>query len=495
MSSGLEKIKRDKLEKLEKIKSKGINPYPSKSKRDTSLSFVRKNFQALFDEKKQITISGRIMAKREHGGSTFCVLDDGTERLQIYLKKNTLGEEKYNFFIELLEVGDFIDAKGTLFVTKKGEETLEVLDFAVLVKTLLPLPEKWHGLSDIEERYRKRYLDLLVNKEVKEKFQKRSQIIKAMREFLEENGFLEVETPILQTIPGGALAKPFKTHLNALNLDLYLRVAPELYLKRLLVGGFEKVYEIGRCFRNEGMDATHNPDFTMMECYASYQDYNDFMQMTENMIQHIVKKINNGSLKIKHTRNEREEEIDFSGPYPKIEFSELLKKHTGIDYDAVSEKELFDKAVELKIDIPKGANKGKIADEIYKELVRPNILQPIFMINHPIELSPLAKKMESDERKVERFQLVVAGVEVANAFSELNDPQDQLERFKAQQEDAKRGDDEAQRMDKDFIEALEYGMPPAAGLGVGIERLVMLLTNSHHVREVILFPTMRPKND
>jgi len=501
MISGLEKIKKDKLDKLKNIKDKGINPYPASTKRNYSLFLAKQNFKELSDSKKEIVLAGRVVAKREHGALTFCVLDDGTERLQLFLKKDVLGEDDYDFFVSNIESGDFIEARGILFITKRGEETLNLTSFKVLSKALLPLPEKWHGLTDIEERYRKRYLDTLMNKDVKEKIIKRSQLIKAMRDFLNKDGFLEVETPILQTLAGGALAKPFETHLNALDMDMFLRIAPELYLKRLLVGGFEKVYEIGRCFRNEGMDATHNPDFTMMECYAAYQDYNDFMDMTERMVQYIVKEVNGNSLEVeysKKTKDDKGEEnnkeiISFKGKFPKVEFISLLKEYTGIDYDALSEEELLKEARRLKVDIPKGSNKGKIADEIYKDLVRPNIVQPIFMINHPIELSPLAKKMESDSSKVERFQLVVAGFEVANAFSELNDPQDQLERFEEQEKNAEKGDDESQKMDEDFIEALKYGMPPAAGLGIGVERLVALLTDSHHIREVILFPTMRPK--
>ncbi len=492
MSSGLERIQNDKLNKLKNIEKRGINPYPSKSDRNISLYNAKKKFSELAESEKEIIIAGRIMAKREHGGSTFCVLYDGTEKLQIFLRKNSLGAEDYLFFIDNLEVGDFIEVKGKLFITKRGEQTLEVEKFKVLSKALLPLPEKWHGLVDIEERYRKRYLDILMNEDVRNKFVKRSQIVKYLREFLDENGFLEVETPILQPLAGGALAKPFKTHLNALDIDLYLRVAPELYLKRLLVAGFEKVYEVGRCFRNEGMDATHNPDFTMLECYASYQNYDDFMNMTEKMVKDIVKKVN-GSLCLKYGKEGEEKTINFEKEFKRVSFSDLLKEYAGIDYDSLSKEDLLEKAKDLNIDIPKGSNKGKIADEIYKDLVRPNITDPVFMINHPIELSPLAKKIEGDPTKVERFQLVVAGLEVVNAFSELNDPQDQLERFLEQEKNASEGDDEAQRMDLDYIDALKYGMPPAAGLGIGIERFVALLTNSHHVREVILFPTMRPK--
>ncbi|MEK7453159.1 MAG: lysine--tRNA ligase [Patescibacteria group bacterium] len=496
MLTGLDKIKQDKLDKLKNIRSKGINPYPASSNRDSSLVFVQQSFDELVRLKKEVSIAGRVMAKREHGSLTFCVLSDGTEKLQLFLKKDKIGDEDYSFFIDNIEVGDFVDAKGVLFITKRGERSLEIATYKILGKSLLPLPEKWHGLVDVDERYRKRYLDILMDEDVKNKFIKRSKIIKSIREFLDKEGFLEVETPILQTLAGGALAKPFETRLNALKLDLYLRVAPELYLKRLLVGGFERVYEIGRCFRNEGMDATHNPDFTMLECYVAYQDYNYIMDMTEKMLEFIIKNINDGSLEIEYGKEDgKKEKLNFKSPYPRVEFNKLLKDYTGIDYDSLSEDELFKKAKELGVDVKNGSNKGKIADEIYKDLVRPKIRQPIFIINHPIELSPLAKKMESNSMKVERCQLVVAGFEVTNAFSELNDPQDQFERFKEQEKNAEKGDEETQKMDMDFIEALEYGMPPAAGIGIGIERLTALLTNSHHLREVILFPTMRPKRE
>ncbi len=490
----IEDIKKDKEKKLENIKNKGIDPYPAKTERNASLYFVKNNFDELERLQKEIIIAGRIMAKREHGGSTFCVLYDGTEKLQIYLKKDKLGDENYEFFIENLEVGDFVQVSGVLFLTKRGEKTLNVSEYKILAKALLPLPEKWHGLTDIEERYRKRYLDILMNEDVKKRFLTRSKIVRLLREFLNKEGFIEVETPILQTIPGGALARPFKTHLNALNLDLYLRVAPELYLKRLLVAGFERVFEIGRCFRNEGMDATHNPDFTMMECYSAYQDYNDFMDMTEKLFRYIVSNIvDNEVLHITYGKEGDLHKIHFEKEFERVDFVELLKRHTGIDYDALSRDELLTEAKKLNVSVDDYANKGKIADEIYKDYVRPKIIQPTFMMNHPIELSPLAKKKKDDPTKVERFQLIIAGIEVVNAFSELNDPKDQYERFKEQEKNAEAGDEEAQRMDMDFIEALEYGMPPAVGMGIGIERLVSLLTNAHHIREVILFPTMRPK--
>ena len=430
------------------------------------------------------------MAKREHGGSTFATIADGCTSIQVYFKQDVLGVDAYALFLSCIDVGDFVETSGPFFITRRGEQTQEVYDFAILSKAVLPLPEKWHGLQDVEERYRKRYLDLLMNDEVKQKFMLRSRIVKALRDFLEGEEFMEVETPILQTIPGGALAKPFKTRLNALKMDLYLRVAPELYLKELLVGGYEKVYEIGRCFRNEGMDATHNPDFTTMECYAAYQNCHDFMMLTERLVRSVIKQ----ALPNAHLQVERDGAImDFHSEFPVADFTELLKRHAGIDYDTSTLAKMVKEAKRLKVAVPKGADKGKIADAIYKEFVRPKLIQPTFIVNHPIELSPLAKQKKNDPNKAARFQLIVGGMEVVHGYSELNDPQEQGERFKVQEKNRKRGDEEAQPTDKDFIEALEYGMPPATGLAVGIERFVALLTGSHAIREVMLFPTMRPK--
>jgi len=488
--ANLSKIKKVKLQKIQSLRKKGIEPYPETKGKVTPIVEARKQFDELVLSQRKIYLGGRVMAKREHGGSTFVSLYDGTEKIQIYLKQDMLGPDKYKLFLDYVDVGDFVESKGPLFITRRGEQTQEVSDFTILSKAVLPLPEKWHGLSDVEERFRKRYLDLIMNEEIKERFIKRSKIIKSMRDFLDKEGFIEVETPILQNIPGGALAKPFKTRLNALKMDLYLRIAPELYLKRLIIGGYDKVYEIGRCFRNEGMDATHNPDFTMMECYAAYHNYIDFMEMTERMIKYIISKVlPQNNLQIERDGNL----INFQNQFPKIELTELIKKYSGIDYDNVNQAQITKEAKKLKIKIPKGADKGKIADEIYKELVRPNLIQPTFVIHHPLELSPLAKKLSDDPNKVARFQLVAGGIEISNAYSELNDPQEQLERFKSQEKVSKKGDEEAQRMDTDFIEALEYGMPPAAGLGIGIERFAALLTNSHSIREIMLFPTMKPR--
>lgn len=484
--ANIDELRKIRLKKLETIKKSGILPYPEKTKRTHKINEALADFNSLAKEKKEIIVVGRIRSKREHGALTFSDIEDGTGKIQACFRKDRIGEKGYLFFLENFDIGDFIETRGILFKTKKGEKTIEVADFKMLAKSLLPLPEKWHGLLDVEERFRKRYLDLIFNPEVKRKFELRSRIIKEIRNFLEKEGFLEVETPILQPIYGGAKAKPFKTHLNALNMDLYLRIAPELYLKRLLVGGFEKVYEIGRCFRNEGMDRFHNPDFTSLEFYWAYADYKELMKFTEKMFEKIFKNIFK-STKIKY----KGKEIDFKIPWPRIKFSELIRKYTKINLEEINTQALLKEAKKLGLD-PKG-QKAEIADEIYKKICRPKIWNPTFIIHHPLGAFPLAKQNEKNPKVTSNFQLVVADFELVNAFSELNDPIEQRKRFEEQERIFKEGFEEAQRMDEDFIEALEYGMPPAAGFGMGIDRLVALLTDSHSLREVILFPTMRPK--
>lgn len=435
--SNIKKLKKVRLEKLKNLEKAGINPYPAEVFRTHVNQEALDKFSGLSRQKKKITLVGRIRSIREHGGSTFCHVEDGTAQIQVYLKLNKLGPKNYQLFLDNIDIGDSIEVAGILFKTKKGEKTLEVSKWRILAKALLPLPEEWFGLKDVEERFRKRYLDLVLNKEIKEKFKKRSEIITKTRQFLDKNGFSEVETPILQTLAGGAKARPFKTRLNALSVDLYLRIAPELYLKRLLIGGFEKVYELGRVFRNEGMDREHNPEFTMLEFYAAYWDYNKMMDFTEKLLKTLDKKI-------------------FKGKFKKVEYSKAVGKK--------DEKQAF-----------------------------AQIKSPTFVINHPVEISPLSKKLDKNLKKVARFQLIVNGLEIANGFSELNDPIDQKQRFEAQEKLRKKGDKEAHQFDKDFVEALEYGMPPAAGIGIGIDRLAVLLTGSKTLREVILFPTMKPK--
>ncbi len=444
----IDKIKKIRLKKLRNLEKAGINPFPAKVLRTHTNQEALDKFSKLAKKPARggsalggkVSLVGRVRSIRSHGGSTFCHIEDGLAQIQIYLKQDKIGKKNYQLFLNNIDIGDFVEANGNLFKTKKGEKTLEVSKWRILVKSLLPLPEKWHGLKDIEERFRKRYLDLILNKEIKEKFKKRSEIITKIRQFLDKNGFLEVETPELQTLAGGAKARPFKTRLNALNMDLYLRIAPELYLKRLLIGGFEKVYELGRTFRNEGMDREHNPEFTILEFYAAYWDYNKMMGFTEKLLKSLDNKT-------------------FKGRFKKAEYNKIIRG---------DEKQAFAK-----------------------------IKSPTFVINHPVEISPLSKKLDPAERgkyqKVQRFQLIVNGLEIANGFSEINDPIDQKERFEAQEKLRKKGDREAHQYDKDFVEALEYGMPPAAGIGIGIDRLVVLLTESRTLREAILFPTMRPK--
>ena len=484
----IQKIRKARLKKLEAIKRAGILAYPEKTKRTHLISDSLKNFSVFARSKKEVILVGRIRLMREHGKSTFLHIEDGTSKIQIYLKEDRLGESGYRFFLDNFDIGDFIEVKGVLFQTKTKEKTLEVRDYKMLAKSLLPLPEKWYGLQDVEERFRKKYLDLLFNKEAREKFELRSKIIKEIREFLGKEGFLEVETPVLQPMYGGARAIPFKTHHKALNLPLYLRISPELYLKRLLGGGFEKVYEIGRVFRNEGIDRSHNPDFTSLEFYWAYANYKDVMKLTEKLFESLLKKVF-GKLEIPYEGKK----INFKAPWQRVEFSKIIQKSTKINFEEINKEALKKEAQKLGIEIEETEEKSEIGDKIYKKICLPKIWQPTFIIHHPLGTFPLAKQLEQNPSKLANFQLVAAGWELVNAFSELNDPLEQKRRFEEQEKFYKKGLEEAQRMDMDFLEALEYGIPPAAGFGLGIDRLVALLTNSHSLKEVILFPTMRPK--
>ena len=486
--SVIDEIRENRKNKAKRLKDSGINPYPIEVKRTCEISKALKNFDLLSKKEKEIILVGRMKTMRTHGGLTFIDFEDGTGKIQGLIAKNKVGEEFYKTFLEMFDIGDFIQARGTLFETKRGEKTIQIVDCKIIAKSLRPLPEKWHGLKDVEERFRKRYLDLIFSPEVKNNFVIRSNFIKELRNFLNDEGFLEVETPILQLLYGGARAKPFKTHVNAMDLDVYLRISPELYLKRLLVGGFEKVYEIGKCFRNEGIDKFHNPDFTMIEFYWAYADYKQLMKMTERMFQKIITNVI-GSTEIEYN----EQKISFAGEWERIEFFALLEKYTGIKYEEINEEALLKKGKELGVDIPEGADKPNIADEIYKKYCRPKLIQPTFVIHHPKGFQPLAKSFDKD--KLASFALVVSGVEVVNAFSELNDPIEQEERLKSQEKLFSGGFEEAQRSDDDFIEALEYGMPPAAGFGMGIDRIVSIITNSSSLREVILFPLMKDRID
>ncbi len=475
--------------KLLEIKERGVSPYPNQSHRTSTIAEARTNFQEWEQEKHTITIAGRIRTIRRHGGSTFAVLEDGTGTLQLYFKRDAVGKDSYSFLSDLIDGGDIIESKGTLFVTKKGEQTLLVSSWRLLAKSLLPLPEKWHGLTDTEIRYRKRYLDILANESTRNIFKMRAKFIQETRSFFDSRGFLEVETPILQPLYGGTNARPFVTHHHALDTNLYLRIAPELYLKRLIVGGFEKIYEIGKCFRNEGIDREHNPEFTMMEFYWAYADYKDGMRLTEEYLTEIISR-----LKGTDTIEFEGKKLHFSPPFPRISFKEVLLTYAGIDITTISsQEELAAEANKRGIAVEKGWGNAKILDELYKELARPRLEGPVFLVDHPAELTPLAKKKEDDERFVERYQLIIAGREIINAYTELNDPLDQRARFEEQERAYAQGDDEAQRIDEDYIEALMHGMPPTTGWGMGVDRMLGILTQSHNLKEVIAFPTLKPK--
>jgi len=484
----IQELKKNRLKKLRVIEKLGIPVYPARTKRTHKISEAISDFDTISSSEKEIVLVGRIMSLREHGQITFCHIEDGTGKIQVFFRKDRVGEKGYKFFLDNFDIGDFIEVRGILFKTKKGERTIEVSDFKILAKSLLPLPEKWHGLQDEEERFRKRYLDLLFNKEVKDKFEKRNTIIKLIREFLDKKGFLEVETPVLQNIYGGADARPFKTHINAFNMDMYLRISLELPLKRLIVGGFEKVYEIGRVFRNEGVDRQHNPDFTLLEFYWAYADYKDLMKLTEEMFIYLLKKLF-GRTKI----NYEGKEIDFKTPWPRIEYNKLIRRDTKLDIDTLNRSALLKEAKRIGLNPDNTWSKGKVVDEIYKKYCRPKLWQPTFVIHHPSEMYPLAKQRQENPKEAETMQMLVAGWEMVKAYSEQNNPLLQREAFEEQEKLYRKGLKEAQRMDMEFVEALEYGMPPTAGFGMGIDRLVALLTDSHSLREVILFPTMKPK--
>ncbi|MBI4359209.1 MAG: lysine--tRNA ligase [Candidatus Nealsonbacteria bacterium] len=485
----LEEIKKTRLEKLKSLNQAGFSGYPSKTKRTHPVGKAVEDFEELVDSKKKIILAGRIRSLRTHGKLTFLDIEDGSGKIQGLLRENNLGEKGYQFFLDHFDIGDFAELQGTLFETKTKEKTLDVTNFRVLAKSLRPLPEKWHGLQDVEERYRKRYLDLLMNPEVKEVFQKKSQLAKLLREYLDQKGFVEVKTPTLQPIYGGATAQPFVTHHNALDINLYLRVSDELYLKRLIAGGFEKVYEMATDFRNEGIDRWHNPEFTMLEFYWAYADYKDLMKMTEEMLSGIVEKLT-GSRRIKYGKDE----IDFIPPWPRVPYLEAFHQATGINLPDVtfeSLKKLAEKK-KLGVDLRGIFDLPTLVDHIYKTLIRTKIVNPTFLIDHPYSMRPLAKKKE-DESLVESFHLICGGVELVNAYSELNDPQDQRSRWQEEMQRGKSGASEYQVLDEDYIEALEYGMPPTAGWGMGIDRFCALLTDQHSIKDTILFPTMRPR--
>ena len=495
MLSEQEIIRREKLNKLREY---GIDPYPAAL---FPISINTKKIISEFKDNQSVSIAGRLMSRRIQGKASFAEIQDSFGKIQVYFNRDEIcpGDDKsmYNdVYKKLLDIGDIIGIKGNLFTTQVGEKTILVKNFTVLSKSLKPLPlpktdndgNIYDEFTDSELRYRQRYVDLIVNSEIKDTFLKRTKIINIIRSFFNDKSYLEVETPILQPIPGGAAARPFTTHHNALNIPLYLRIANELYLKRLIVGGFDGVYEFAKAFRNEGMDRTHNPEFTMVELYVAYKDYFWMMETTENLLEKIASELN-GSSKVKLGDNT----IDFKAPYKRISILDSIKEHTGIDVSKFNEKEMFEAAKKLGISVDNTMGIGKLIDEIFGEKCEHHYVQPTFITDYPKEMSPLTKEHRDNPKLTERFELLINGKELANAYSELNDPIDQLKRFEEQLKLSEKGDDEAMFIDNDFIRALEYGMPPTSGIGIGIDRLVMLFTNNKSIQEVIFFPQMKPE--
>jgi lysyl-tRNA synthetase class 2 len=484
----LSDLERQRHVKLDRIKEKGITPYPPRVQRSHTAAKAVREFET-GESEREVNLVGRLMSIRVMGKSTFAHVEDGSGRIQIYLRQDILGEEAYEFFRQDFDIGDFIGVTGHLFRTRSGEVTLEVGDFKMLAKSLHPLPEKWHGLKDMETRYRQRYLDLIANEEVREIFAIRARIVSALRRFLDERGFLEVETPVLQPIYGGAAARPFITHHNILDQDLYLRISDELYLKRLIIGGYERVYEIGKDFRNEGVSHKHNPEFTQLEFYQAYADYHNVMEMAEQMVSYAAQEVL-GTTRITYQGNE----IDLAPPWPRRSLRQAIKEESGIDYEDHADAQSLYQAIQaIGGDVEPKASRGKLIDALLSNHVEPGLIQPTFLFDYPLELSPLAKAKPGSSETVERFEGFAGGMEICNAYSELNDPLDQEERFLAHGRAYKAGDEEAHRMDEDWLTALSYGMPPTGGFGMGIDRLTMLLTDQVSIREVILFPHLRTK--
>ena len=473
-------------ERLKELKAAGHDPFKIVSYDVDATSKKIVSDYAAYDAKR-VSLAGRLISKRLMGKAGFAHIRDAEGDIQLYFRIDALGEEKYDEF-KKIDIGDIIGVKGEVFTTHKGEISVKVADFTLLTKSLRPLPEKYHGLKDTEIRYRKRYLDLIVNPEVKDVFVKRSAIIAAIRTFLNERGFIEVETPILNTIMGGANARPFITHHNTLDMDMYLRIAPELYLKRLIVGGFDKVYEMGRLFRNEGMDTRHNPEFTTMELYQAYADYSDMMDITEELYKYCAEKVLGTTL-----LNYQGEEVDLGKKWERVTMTDIVKKVTGIDFGGDPDMTAIRaQAKALGVELAPDDGWGNALYKVFDEKVEETLTGPIFVIDYPVEVSPLAKRKPSDPRLTERFEFFINAREMGNAFSELNDPEDQRARFEDQVKKREKGDDEAQMMDEDYVTALEYGLPPTGGLGIGIDRMVMLFTDSASIRDVLLFPTMKP---
>ena len=493
MTSRLDRITEQRLEKLKRLREQGIAPYPHRYHRSHTTKQVvemLERAEASPDdaELKDVNIAGRVMAKRKMGKITFFDLRDDSGKIQLFCHRDQMNEADRNLLKEL-DIGDIIGASGKPFRTKTNEPTIEVKSLTLLAKSLQPLPEKWHGLSDVDTRFRQRYLDLIANNEVKDAFKMRSQVIREIRLFLDGRGFMEVETPILQPAAGGALATPFVTHHEALDRDLYLRIALELHLKRLIIGGFDKVYELGRTFRNEGLSTRHNPEFTMMESYEAYADYNDVMNMLEEMVSGICREVMSTD-EVKYGDNI----ISFKTPWPRLELRQALIDHAGIDFEEFPDADsLRAKMRDMGLEADPVKDRGRLIDQLLSDFVEPKLIQPSFLIDYPIDMSPLAKTKPDNERLVERFEAFAGGMEIANAFTELNDPLEQRKRFTEQLKGRIGEDSEQWTIDEDFLLAMEYGMPPTGGLGVGIDRLVMLLTGQHSIREVIFFPQLKEK--
>jgi lysyl-tRNA synthetase, class II len=482
---------RVRREKMNTMRENGLDPFGKRFERTHNIVELVEQYGELEKEEieaknVEVTLAGRMMTKRGKGKAGFANIQDLTGQIQVYVRVDAIGEEAYEVF-DSSDLGDIIGVTGTLFKTKVGELSVKVQNYTFLTKALRPLPDKFHGLKDVEQRYRQRYLDLIVSQESRETFITRSKIIQAMRRYLDDNGYLEVETPMMHSIAGGASARPFITHHNALDMELYMRIAIELHLKRLIVGGLEKVYEIGRVFRNEGVSTRHNPEFTMIELYEAYADYQDIMSLTENLIAHIAQEVL-GTTTVQYG----EYEVNLKPEWKRLHMVDAIKEYTGVDFwKQMSVEEARAIAKEHGVDITEHMLYGHIVNEFFEQKVEEKLIQPTFIYGHPVEISPLAKKNEEDPRFTDRFELFIVAREHANAFTELNDPIDQRERFEAQLKEREQGNDEAHEMDEDFVEALEYGMPPTGGLGIGIDRLVMLLTNSPSIRDVLLFPLMR----
>lgn len=478
------KVRRSKLQDLQQ---NGKDPFQIINYGVTHHSNeIIEGFEAL--EGSEVSVAGRLMSKRGMGKASFCDLQDRDGKIQLYVKIDDVGEAVYEDF-KKFDIGDIVGVKGTVFKTHKGEISIKTSNIILLAKSLQPLPEKWHGLKDMDLRYRQRYVDLIINPDVRKTFIARSKIISGIRKFLDDRGFLEVDTPILNTLQGGATAKPFVTYHNTLDMNLYLRVAPELYLKRLIVGGLEKVYEMGRMFRNEGMSIKHNPEFTMMEVYEAYNDYKGMMELTESLVSTVAKEVL-GTTKIVY----QGQEIDLTPPWSRMTMREAVIKYAGVDFDVIgSDEEARNAAKEKKLHVDAKLTKGEVMSLMFEELAEEHLVQPTFIMDYPVEISPLTKKKPGRPDLTERFELFITGREMANAYSELNDPIDQKERFMQQVMKREAGDDEANMMDDDYVNALEYGLPPTGGLGIGIDRLIMLLTDSYSIRDILLFPTMKPR--